>query len=87
MFHIQVLDGDDVSGSFSGTFSNANVGSNKTVNISSSYSGADVGNYTITDQSTTTGNIIAKSLTATASASDKTYMVILQQQWHYLFQG
>ena len=68
-----LVDGDDVSGSFSGTFSNANVGSNKTVNISSSYSGADVGNYTITDQSTTTGNIIAKSLTATASASDKTY--------------
>ncbi|GIR46545.1 MAG: hypothetical protein CM15mP56_1210 [Alphaproteobacteria bacterium] len=68
-----LVEGDDVTGSFSGTFSNANVGSNKTVNISSSYSGADVGNYTITDQSTTTGNIIAKALTATAAASNKTY--------------
>ena len=68
-----LVDGDDVTGSFSGTFSNANAGSNKTVNISSSYSGADVGNYTITDQSTTTGNIIAKALTASTSASNKTY--------------
>ncbi|GIS10668.1 MAG: hypothetical protein CM15mP114_14500 [Alphaproteobacteria bacterium] len=30
-------------------------------------------NYTVTDQSTTTGNIVPKVLTATASASNKTY--------------
>ena len=35
--------------------------------------GADVSNYTVTDQSSTTADISAKVLTATASASDKTY--------------
>ena len=54
-------------------FANANVGNGKTVTITSSYSGADSGNYSFTDQSTTTGNIVPKVLTATASASNKTY--------------
>ena len=40
----------------------------KTVTITSTYSGADAGNYSVTDQSTTTGNIVPKVLTATASA-------------------
>ena len=35
------------------------MGTGKTVNISSSYSGVDVGNYSITDQSSTTANITA----------------------------
>ena len=68
-----ILPGDDVTGSYSGVFTNPNVGSTKTVNITSSYSGADSGNYSFTDQSTTTGNIVPKVLTATASASNKTY--------------
>ena len=54
-------------------FANANAGTGKTVNITSSYSGADVNNYSVTDQSSTTANITAKVLTATASASNKTY--------------
>ena len=33
----------------------------------------DVGNYTVTNQSSATGNIVAKTLTATASASNKVY--------------
>ena len=36
----------------------------KTVTITSSYSGADVSNYSVTDQSSTTGNIVPKVLTA-----------------------
>ena len=54
-------------------FNNANVGSGKTVTIISSYSGADVNNYTITDQSSTTADIASKVLTATASTANKTY--------------
>ena len=68
-----LVDGDDFTGSYSGVFANANVGNGKTVTITSTYSGADAGNYTVTDQSTTTGNIVPKVLTATASASNKTY--------------
>ena len=68
-----LVDGDDFTGSYSGVFANANVGNGKTVTITSSYSGADAGNYTVTDQSSATGNIVPKVLTATASASNKTY--------------
>ena len=60
-------------GSYTGAFSNANVGTGKTVTITSSYSGADSGNYSVTDQSSTTADISTKALTATASASNKTY--------------
>ena len=68
-----LVSGDDFTGSYSGVFADANVGTGKTVNITSSYSGADVNNYSVTDQSTTTANITAKALTATASASNKVY--------------
>ena len=68
-----LVSGDDFAGSYSGVFADANVGTGKTVNITSSYSGADVNNYSVTDQSTTTANITAKALTATASASNKVY--------------
>ena len=68
-----LVSGDDFAGSYSGVFANANVGSGKTVNITSSYSGSDVSNYSVTNQSSTTADISAKALTATASASDKVY--------------
>ena len=67
------VSGDDFTGSYSGVFADANVGTGKTVNITSSYAGADVSNYNITDQTSTTANITAKALTATASASNKVY--------------
>jgi len=67
------VNGDDFAASYSGVFANANVGSGKTVTITSSYAGADVSNYNITDQTSTTANISAKALTATASASNKVY--------------
>ena len=68
-----LISGDTFTGSYSGVFANANVGTGKTVTITSSYSGADTGNYSVTDQSSTTADISTKALTATASASDKTY--------------
>ncbi len=49
------------------------MGTGKTVTISSTYSGDDVSNYSVTDQSSTTAAIIKKTLTASASASNKTY--------------
>ena len=54
-------------------FPNANVGTGKTVTITSSYTGVDVSNYSVTDQTSTTADISAKALTATATASDKVY--------------
>ena len=68
-----LISGDTFTGSYSGVFANANVGTGKTVTITSSYSGADTGNYSVTDQSSTTADISTKALTATASASNKTY--------------
>ena len=49
------------------------MGTGKTVTISSSYSGDDVSNYSVTNQSSTTASVVKKSLTASASASNKTY--------------
>ena len=68
-----LIPGDIFDGSYTGAFSNANVGTGKTVTITSSYTGADVSNYSITNQTSTTADISAKALTATASASNKTY--------------
>ncbi len=68
-----LVSGDTFNGTYTGVFSNANVDTGKTVTITSSYSGADVNNYSVTDQSSTTADISAKALTATASASNKTY--------------
>ncbi len=68
-----LVSGDTLTGTYSGVFDNANVGTGKTVTITSSYGGADVNNYTITDQASTTADVTAKALTATASASNKVY--------------
>ena len=68
-----LVSGDNLTGTYSGVFNNANVGTGKTVTITSSYGGADVNNYTITDQASTTADIFKKALTAAASASNKVY--------------
>ena len=69
-----LVSGDTFNGTYTGAFSDKNVGTGKTVTITSSYSGADVSNYSVTDQSSTTANITAKSLTVSGiTASDKTY--------------
>ncbi len=67
------LAGDTVTVSASGLFDNKNVGTGKTVTLTSSYGGTDLGNYSITDQATTTANITQKSLTATYTGIDKVY--------------
>lgn len=52
-----LISGDEFLLSATGTFSDKNAGRAKTVYLSSSYSGADQGNYAITDQATTTADI------------------------------
>jgi mucin-19 len=76
-----LVDGDDVVVTASGTFRNAtntandwNVGNNKLVTISSSYTGNDYLNYLITDQAFTAGSITPASLTISGiTVVDKTY--------------
>ena len=75
-----LVSGDTLTGTYSGVFNNANVGTGKTVTITSSYGGADLNNYTITDQASTTGNIVAKTLTATALQLIRYMMAQRQQQ-------
>ena len=53
------------SDDFNGTYtepSDKNVGTSKTVTITPSYTGADVGNYSVTDHATITADITAKAL-------------------------
>jgi len=64
-----------VTGAAVGNFSNKNAGTGKAVTVTGlSLSGADAGNYTITDASGATANITPKPITATGlDALDKTY--------------
>ena len=58
--------------------SRQNVGTGKTVTITPSYTGADVGNYSVTDHATVTANITAKALTVSGiTASIRRMMVML----------
>jgi hypothetical protein len=65
--------GDVVNVAATGLFSDKNAGTGKTVNLSSSYSGADVGNYVITNQATTTASISQANLTVGTGNVTKTY--------------
>ncbi len=73
---VGVIGGDTVNidtSSASGTFSDKNVGTGKTVTVSGiGKTGADAGNYTIT-QPTTSANITARPLTVTAATDTKVY--------------
>ncbi|WP_230256355.1 YDG domain-containing protein [Rhodopirellula halodulae] len=72
----QVVSGDDLSVvSAAGSYADKHAGENKTITISNIvYGGADAGNYSITDQSQTTGNISPRSVSATGIAGqDKVY--------------
>ena len=69
-----LIGGDVFNGTYTGAFSDKNVGTGKTVTITPSYTGADVSNYSVTDHATITANITAKALTVSGiTASDKTY--------------
>ncbi|MEO8387388.1 YDG domain-containing protein [Polaromonas sp.] len=69
-----LVSGDALTVSSTGSFGDKNVVNGKTVTLTSSYSGADAGNYTITDQATTTASITPRALTVSGvTASDKVY--------------
>ena len=70
-----LVSGDALAVAASGTFDTKNVGVDKTITLTSVYSGADVGNYTIADQTTySLADITPKALTVSGlTASDKIY--------------
>jgi gliding motility-associated-like protein len=69
-----IINGDNVTSTFTGTFSNEHVGTGITVNLTGASTGAEVGNYSITYQLTTTASITKKNLTISGvTASDKGY--------------
>ena len=73
-----LVSGDNLTGSYSGVFANANVANGKTVTITSVYGGTDLNNYSITDQSSTGANITKASptisgLSAQSKYSDESY--------------
>ena len=69
-----LIGGDVFNGTYTGAFSDKNVGTGKTVTITPSYTGADVSNYSVTDHSTITANITAKALTVSGiTSSNKAY--------------
>lgn len=53
-----IVDGESIGLSVSGTFGDKNAAFGKTVNLVSSYSGADLANYSVVDQSNTTASIM-----------------------------
>ncbi|WP_090143255.1 YDG domain-containing protein, partial [Limnohabitans sp. DM1] len=68
------VSGDDLSVSSTGTFSDKNADTGKTVTLSNTLSGADVGNYTVTEQTSTTANIDKKAISLSGiTAANKTY--------------
>jgi filamentous hemagglutinin family protein len=70
-----VIGSDVVTFSQSAAFANKNVGTGKTVNVTGiSLSGADAGNYSLQNTTTTTtANITVKALTAAYTANNKVY--------------
>lgn len=68
-----LIAGDVLAVSATGTFTDKNAAAGKTVNLASNYTGADVGNYTITDQTTTTANIGKLAIVGTINGQDKVY--------------
>jgi len=62
-----LVSGDVLNVKASGTFSDKNAATGKTVTLASSYAGADAGNYSITDQTSSTASISQATLTYTAT--------------------
>ena len=74
-FTVDTVSGDNVMVKYTGTFDDKNVGTSKTVTASNvSIIGIDASNYLLNvGTTTTTAKITAKSLTVTASGSNKIY--------------
>ena len=68
-----MLANDTVTVSATGVFADKNVGTNKTVNLTSTYGGSDAGNYNIVSQVNTTANITAKDVTLAAPQATQVY--------------
>lgn len=69
-----MIDGDSLSVSSIGVFQDKHVGTGKIVSLTNTFGGADVGNYAITDQTSTTADITARPITLSGiSAGDKVY--------------
>ena len=69
-----IIEGDNLTVSASGLFSDKNAATGKTVTLTSSYGGTDIGNYNFNDQVTTTADITPKDITlAGFSAANKIY--------------
>ncbi len=69
-----LIEGDNLTVLTStGVFDDKNAGMGKTVTLTNTFGGTDLGNYQITDQGTTTANITAKTLTVDAAGVDKIY--------------
>jgi hypothetical protein len=62
-----LISGDTVTVTATGAFADYNAGIGKGVTISSSYSGADAGNYTITGQTGTTASINKRQVAVSAA--------------------
>jgi hypothetical protein len=79
-----VVSGDTVALSQSGTFSDKNAATGKTVSYTSSLSGSDAGNYVLASGSgTTTADIGQANLTISGiTASDKTYNASTAHRQH-----
>ena len=70
----QSVGSGDITVNTTGQFADKNVGTGKTVNLTSTYGGADRNNYIITDQATTTANITEKPVTISGiTAGNKIY--------------
>ena len=71
---VGVVSNDSLTVSSTGVFADKNAASGKTVTLTSTYGGADVANYSITDQASTTADVTPRGLTIVGvSALDKFY--------------
>lgn len=82
-----LVNGDDVSVSAHGSFTDKNAGVGKQVALASTYSGMDLGNYTITDQATASASIHKAALTLTGNSLRTVYTGQMQQVTGYTVSG
>ena len=68
-----LVGGDIVTVAATGVFDNKNAGLGKTVTLSSTYGGADRGNYVITDQPTASADITPLTLSMTYTGVNRVY--------------
>jgi len=69
-----VLDGDTVTLTQAGSFANKNVGTGKVVTAANTLGGTDAGNYELTQPTSLSADIAAKSVTVTGTTvANKTY--------------